>query len=174
MKKKKKTSLTNGKWLHNKQRTCCIFIESKIYILKFYPKFKSFEAIMVKIIWNWMNTIAPKNSLLWGLGCELALSTCGDLLLKLALEVMPAFTSKAGIIHLQWFTSKRHRFRYPQPLNVEQSMTLSSLTMNHLSIGPKTINFSLCLLPEALVLPLQSSCFLEPKEKTVVFCTCSR
>ena len=29
-----------------------------------------------------MNTIAPKNSLLWGLGCELALSTCGDLLLK--------------------------------------------------------------------------------------------
>lgn len=29
-----------------------------------------------------MNIIAPKNSLLWGLGCELALSTCSDLLLK--------------------------------------------------------------------------------------------
>ena len=107
-----------------------------------------------------MNTIAPKNSLLWGLGCELALSTCGDLLLKTG-------------SHFFSVLNKRHRFRYPQPLNVEQSMTLSSLTMNHLSIGPKTINFSLCLLPEALVLPLQSSCFLEPKEKMVVFCTCS-
>ena len=29
-----------------------------------------------------MNTIAPKNSLLWGLGCELALSTCSALLPK--------------------------------------------------------------------------------------------
>lgn len=107
-----------------------------------------------------MNTIAPKNSLLWGLGCELALSTCGDLLLKTG-------------SHFFSVLNTRHRFRYPQPLNVKQSMTLISLTVNHLSIGPKTINFSLCLLPEVLALPLQSYCFLESKEKMMVFCTCS-